>query len=50
MRLVTLHTKVGGRGTVELRNGRRVGLGLPDGPSTVVLDADTGRQVLPGTP
>jgi hypothetical protein len=43
--LVTLHTKVGGRRTVALRDGRRVALDLPDGPSTVVLDAGTGRQV-----
>ena len=48
--LVTLHTKVGGRRTVVLRDGRRVALDLPDGPSTVVLDADTGRQVFPATP
>ena len=43
--LVTLHTKVGGRRTVVLRDGHRVPLDLPDGPSTVVLDAETGRQV-----
>jgi hypothetical protein len=48
--LVTLHTKVGGRRTVVLRDGRRMPLDLPEGPSTVILDAETGRQVCCGGP
>ena len=43
--LLTVHTKTGGRRTVTLRNGHRVDLDLPAGPSTVVLDGATGERV-----
>ena len=41
--LVTVHVKSGGTHTVALRNGRKVALALPAGPSTVVLDGESGR-------
>lgn len=42
---VMLHTASGGDRTLKLRNGRQVPLSLP-GPSTLLLDAQTGEVIL----
>lgn len=45
--IVAIHTKNGGAHHVRLRNGRTLSFDLPEGASTLLLDADTGASLLP---
>ncbi len=46
--MLTAHFKNGGTHTLTLRNGRKVLLQLPEGPATVVLDAESGELLMGG--
>jgi hypothetical protein len=44
--MLTVHTQTGGRRVIQLKNKQYVVLDLPDGPATVLLDAETGEILL----
>lgn len=44
--ILTVHTQIGGRCVIQLKNKQDVVLDLPDGPATVLLDAVTGKNLL----
>jgi hypothetical protein len=45
--ILVMHTGMGGRHLLRLRGGRTLKLNLPEGASTVVVDAETGESLLP---
>jgi len=48
--VISVHTGTGGRHAVTLRSGRRLDFELPEGASTLVIDAETGTHLLPQDP
>ncbi len=44
--ILVMHTLTGGLRDIRLRNGTTISLDLPEGPNTVLLDADTGKVLL----
>ena len=44
---LAIHTRNGGEKTITLRNGKVVNLTMPEGPQTVLLDAESGKYLVP---
>jgi hypothetical protein len=45
--ILSVHTREGGTHVITLKNGNRVSFELPEGASTLVLDSENGRMLLP---
>jgi hypothetical protein len=45
--VVVMHTRTGGTHRLRLRGGRLLDFELPEGASTLILDAGTGERLLP---